>query len=490
MLLTLINRIYGTIQSGHFAAICCIDDDEESDQNGDQLPANDDDGKQPSTVLSEPNVIKSKRMVSDDNGFVTDKCRPTTKGNRRTNIASEVCETGDKAAFTKRRSQSPNMLFDHESDGSGDVEDMDLEDLVTNAAQSKEKAKELLRQRRCMSDSEILRHTTASRPVERAHSASPYKYRRPDPIICDESIEIDCLMRRAHFFLARSCRENIRLAKERSFWTTSPRIEQTLGESFMKASAVILVFIEKGADHFAGFAKMCSKALYRGQPALCWKEFNGGGNIKLQWISRCTLPITATKHLKNSLNHGKAVYAGVDGSKIQRTTGQQLCSLFPIDESIDLSTLRVTRGKKRVHRRGYSSKRRRKSELPNLTAEERWENDALNFMYSSSFSYKGHSTHKMSFEDALQYELYRPMPLMDLAVDYPLSTSSSSRRKSHSRSERDREWRDRDRDRMHRISPSRRHSPVLNAHLHRLFLPESLLDCLRFNIIAWDAMGQ
>lgn len=31
-------------------------------------------------------------------------------------------------------------------------------------------------------------------------------------------------------------------------------MEESLGDSFMKAPAVILIFLENGADHFAGIA--------------------------------------------------------------------------------------------------------------------------------------------------------------------------------------------------------------------------------------------
>lgn len=59
-------------------------------------------------------------------------------------------------------------------------------------------------------------------------------------------------MHRAQFFLAKSCKENIRIAKEKSLWTTTRTIEKLIGEAFLKASVVILVFLARGADHFAG----------------------------------------------------------------------------------------------------------------------------------------------------------------------------------------------------------------------------------------------
>uniref|UniRef100_A0A914RX14 YTH domain-containing protein n=1 Tax=Parascaris equorum TaxID=6256 RepID=A0A914RX14_PAREQ len=269
-----------------------------------------DNGGMAMTVPSESThikaTVKSEVRVRNNSGVVDS--RPATSSSGK---ANDVTSGMDEKAFSQKLpSQSPRELSD-ESTGS-DQDDMDLEDLI-----------ELIPRRRCFSESDI-RHKSENEAVrvERAYSASPYKYKRRDPIICAESIELECFMQRAHFFLSRSCHENIRLAKERSFWTTSRH----------KLNSYL-------SNGILGFAKMCSKALYRGQPALRWKEFSGGGNIKLQWISRCSLPIAATKHLRNSL--------------------------FPIDDGIDLSTLRAKKGRKKARRR-CSSKRRGKSALPSL----------------------------------------------------------------------------------------------------------------------------
>lgn len=59
-------------------------------------------------------------------------------------------------------------------------------------------------------------------------------------------------MHKAQFFLARACQENIDLAKEKSLWTTHPSTEKLLAEAFYKAPVVILVFLPKACDQFAG----------------------------------------------------------------------------------------------------------------------------------------------------------------------------------------------------------------------------------------------
>lgn len=228
---------------------------------------------------------------------------------------------------------------------------------------------------------------------KRAHSIESYKYKRPDAVICAgsliallqqvyqifrfksviallesiefalriiwliqlhlcfsiwrfnlaidkrfhlESIEIECMMHRAQFFLARACEANIKLAMETSLWTTHPLIEKLLAEAYRRAPVVILIFLARNADHFAGdtfyfrqnlwfhaniektwsvadvfliqlvigFARMCSEALYKGQPAMRWVDFKGGGNIKLQWITKCPLALSASDHIKNPFNKG------------------------------------------------------------------------------------------------------------------------------------------------------------------------------------------
>lgn len=53
-----------------------------------------------------------------------------------------------------------------------------------------------------------------------------------------------------------------------------------------------------------GFARVCSEALYKGQPAMRWVDFKGGGNIQIQWISKCLLPLKSTEHIKNPFNKG------------------------------------------------------------------------------------------------------------------------------------------------------------------------------------------
>ncbi|VDK17947.1 unnamed protein product [Anisakis simplex] len=60
---------------------------------------------------------------------------------------------------------------------------------------------------------------------------SKYEYKAS---ICAQSIEIEYLLHNAVFFLARSSAQNIELAKQKSYWTTTKRIEQIYDETFCK----------------------------------------------------------------------------------------------------------------------------------------------------------------------------------------------------------------------------------------------------------------
>ncbi|VDK85859.1 unnamed protein product [Litomosoides sigmodontis] len=279
---------------------------------------------------------------------------------------------------------------------------------------------------------------------KRAHSVESYKYKRPDAVVCAESVEIECLMHRAQFFLARACEENIKLAMETSLWTTHPFIEKLLAEAYRRAPVVILVFLARNADHFAGFARMCSEALYTSQPAMRWVDFKGGGNIKLQWITKCPLAITASDHIKNPFNKEKVIYAAADGCEIQRAAGQQLCSLFPFDGSVDLKALKV---KIQDNSRklpslleteiSYLEFRNAKRNLPikktlkDLLSEVRPPALLLSSCRHGSRNRKNCGTERCSAS--------RLLPLMEVAVSYPscnnvrLSSSLRKRRASPKR---------------------------------------------------------
>uniref|UniRef100_A0A915PIC3 YTH domain-containing protein n=1 Tax=Setaria digitata TaxID=48799 RepID=A0A915PIC3_9BILA len=318
-------------------------------------------------------------------------------------------------------------------------------------------AEEVAEPSRCHSVPLVKKELVSS--CKRAHSTESYKYKRPDAVICAESVEIECLMHRAQFFLARACEENIKLAMETSLWTTHPFVEKLLAEAYRRAPVVILVFLARNADHFAGFAQMCSEALYKGQPAMRWVDFKGGGNIKLQWITKCPLALSASDHIRNPFNKEKVIYAAADGCEIQRAAGQRLCSLFPFDDSVDVKALKmkIRNNSQKLPSLleteiSYFEFRNAKRNLPvkktlkDLLSEERPPAVML-----SSTRYNGRSRKTCGTEN---YSPSRPLPLMDVAVSYP---SYSSTRLSSSLRKR--------RASPKKLSPRRR--PLIRSRRHR-----------------------
>ncbi|KAM3719873.1 YTH domain-containing protein [Dirofilaria immitis] len=336
-----------------------------------------------------------------------------------------------------------------------DEGDVDLDLIVRDECD--ETHEETLEPPRCNSVPVIKNENTST--CKRAHSTESYKYKRPDAVICGESVEIECLMHRAQFFLARACEENIKLAMKTSLWTTHPFVEKLLAEAYRRAPVVILVFLARNADYFAGFARMCSEALYRSQPAMKWVDFKGGGNIKLQWITKCPLALSASDHIKNPFNKEKVIYAAADGCEIQRAAGQRLCSLFPFDDSVDLKALKtkIRNNSQKLpslleSEISYLEFRNAKRNLPikktlkDLLSQKR----PPAVMLSSS----GHGSRNKKSSGAENYGASRLLPLMDVAVPYPSYSNarfSSCLRKRHASPK--------------RLSPRRR--PLIRSHRHR-----------------------
>ncbi|VBB34328.1 unnamed protein product, partial [Acanthocheilonema viteae] len=249
------------------------------------------------------------------------------------------------------------------------------------------------------------------------------------------SIEIECLMHRAQFFLARACEENIKLAMETSLWTTHPFVEKLLAEAYRRAPVVILIFLARNADHFAGNT-LCFEHNLR-QPAMKWVDFKGGGNIKLQWITKCPLALSASDHIKNPFNKEKVIYAAADGCEIQRAAGQRLCSLFPFDHSVDLKALKMkirdnsqklpSLLETEISYLEFKNAKRNlpiKKTLKDLLSEER-----PPAMLLASCRHGNRSRNICGTES---YSAPRLLPLMDVAVSYPSYNSvrlSSSLRK-------------------------------------------------------------
>uniref|UniRef100_H3D6T6 YTH domain-containing family protein n=1 Tax=Tetraodon nigroviridis TaxID=99883 RepID=H3D6T6_TETNG len=205
----------------------------------------------------------------------------------------------------------------------------------------------------------------------------------------DPSSKLRYILRDARFFLIKSNNhENVSLAKAKGVWSTLPVNEKKLNAAFRAARSVILVFSVRESGKFQGFARLSSESNHGGSP-IHWVLPAGmnakmlGGVFKIDWLCRRELPFTKTAHLSNPWNEHKPVKIGRDGQEIQPDIGAQLCSLFPLDESVDIHQVaRRIRHKRRTpseqRPRGRPPQRepgRRRPEEYDLHSRKRPRND-------------------------------------------------------------------------------------------------------------------
>uniref|UniRef100_A0A0R3RSY5 YTH domain-containing protein n=1 Tax=Elaeophora elaphi TaxID=1147741 RepID=A0A0R3RSY5_9BILA len=419
-------------------------------------PIDEDDSSNPSSSDQRVSGVKSSLFESAD-GHNSDDNHGTSIQSSSSDSTRKSHGSNNKYGYCAAQIVSNDSVVVVVEDPSDQLDETDVDlDLVVRDECS-ETHEEILEPTRCNSVPLVKRDASI---YKRPRSTELYKYKRPDAVICAESIEIECLMHRAQFFLARACEENIKLAMETSLWTTHPFVEKLLAEAYRRAPVVILVFLARNADHFAGFARMCSEALYRSQPAMKWVDFKGGGNIKLQWITKCPLALSASDHIKNPFNKEKVIYAAADGCEIQRAAGQRLCSLFPFDDSVDLKALKtkIRNNSQKLPSLleteiSYLEFRNAKRNLPvKKTLKDLLNEERPPVMLLSSNRHGSRSIRKNCGTES--YGASRLLPLMDVAVSYPSFNSarlSSSLRKRLASPK--------------RLSPRRR--PLLRGGRHR-----------------------
>ncbi|XP_053317680.1 YTH domain-containing protein 1 isoform X2 [Spea bombifrons] len=193
--------------------------------------------------------------------------------------------------------------------------------------------------------------------------------------------KIRYILQDARFFLIKSNNhENVSLAKAKGVWSTLPVNEKKLNAAFRAARSVILIFSVRESGKFQGFARLSSESHHGGSP-IHWVLPAGmnakmlGGVFKIDWICRRELPFTKSAHLNNPWNEHKPVKIGRDGQEIEPECGNQLCLLFPTDETIDLyQVIHKMRHKRRMHSqprsRGRPSRRETTREVGRRRPED------------------------------------------------------------------------------------------------------------------------
>uniref|UniRef100_A0A8C5M7C2 YTH domain-containing family protein n=1 Tax=Leptobrachium leishanense TaxID=445787 RepID=A0A8C5M7C2_9ANUR len=208
--------------------------------------------------------------------------------------------------------------------------------------------------------------------------------------------KIRYILQDARFFLIKSNNhENVSLAKAKGVWSTLPVNEKKLNAAFRSARSVILIFSVRESGKFQGFARLSSESHHGGSP-IHWVLPAGmsakmlGGVFKIDWICRRELPFTKSTHLTNPWNEHKPVKIGRDGQtvcgfeksgcqprahrlqEIEPECGNQLCLLFPTDDTIDLyQVIHKMRQKRRTNSQPRSRGRPTRREAPREVGRRR-----------------------------------------------------------------------------------------------------------------------
>ncbi|CAG0913851.1 unnamed protein product [Notodromas monacha] len=182
------------------------------------------------------------------------------------------------------------------------------------------------------------------------------KLKRPE---CYNYItKLNYLFRDARFFVMKSNNEeNIALSKSKAVWSTPPQNEAKLNRAFTECRNVLLLFSVKESGKFAGFARLGSHSRRDVSP-VNWILPPGisaralGGIFQIDWITKKELPFSKVSHLYNPWNDGKPVKIGRDGQEIEPKVAEELCRIFPEDESTELTPIlyKSKRASKRVSR--------------------------------------------------------------------------------------------------------------------------------------------
>lgn len=177
---------------------------------------------------------------------------------------------------------------------------------------------------------------------ERYRSTEPSKQKTRNR---DYSSLIKYFFKDCCFFIIKSNNaENVEISQRLSVWSTMAQNEAKLNAAFKQFRNVLLIFSVKESGHFQGFARLASEADYD-CPPVSWvlpSHLNSvpfGGVFYVDWICKQELSFNETTHLRNTFNEGKPVKIARDGQEVDPMVGEQLCRLFPADESSDLVTM-------------------------------------------------------------------------------------------------------------------------------------------------------
>jgi len=161
----------------------------------------------------------------------------------------------------------------------------------------------------------------------------------------DYATKLNYLFRDARFFLVKSnTAENVTIAKNKGVWSTPFTNETKLNQAYHESRNVLLLFSVKESGKFCGLARIAAPSSRDG-PRVPWVLAHGlsakalGGVFKIDWVCKTELSFQKVQHLYNPWNEGKPVKIGRDGQQIEPKVAEELCRLFSVDKSVDMTPI-------------------------------------------------------------------------------------------------------------------------------------------------------
>lgn len=228
-----------------------------------------------------------------------------------------------------------------DDDDDGDDEDSDMK--KSKKSNSPSKSPDPKKRVRSASTSSNTNNNNNSNNSTNSSNSATNKKEGSKSKSYDYMTKLNYLFRETRFFVIKSNNaDNVTISKTKGVWSTLPQNESNLNQAYRESRNVLLIFSVKESGKFAGFARMAGESR-RDVPAVEWVLPPGisakalGGVFEIDWICKKELSFNCTTNLYNPWNDGKPVKIGRDGQEIEPKVAEELCRLFPEDETIEMT---------------------------------------------------------------------------------------------------------------------------------------------------------
>ncbi|CAF0999122.1 unnamed protein product [Didymodactylos carnosus] len=299
---------------------------------------------------------------SDSGKLINDEFNHTTSLQHSADELIDVSQDGDISVNNANNTTNSSLTtMENVHETNDQIQDVDVE--IGEQQNGEEETVE-------MEEKTTLVQTTTSNTQQQTVEQITTASTKPVPILPpapqksdgDKVATLRHIFSDACYFLIKSSNEeNVSLAKAKGVWSTPPANEAKLNRAFKEHRNVILIYSVAESKAFQGFARMSCEARHDSQP-INWVLPPGMSNrafsgiIRIDWVTRRSLPFGKTSHLYNSWNDNKPVKIGRDGQEIEPRCAESLCRLFPSDPNIDI--LGIALKAKRNKKTGSKSKSR------------------------------------------------------------------------------------------------------------------------------------